>query len=62
MRKNLILLLLIILCGYLHAFAANRQYAVGKVVDGYSRELMKDFQADMLRPDSSLIKLSLIKI
>ncbi|MDE6303226.1 MAG: hypothetical protein K2M01_00235, partial [Paramuribaculum sp.] len=56
MRKNLILLLLIILCGYLHAFAANRQYAVGKVVDGYSRELMKDFQADMLRPDSSLIK------
>ncbi len=31
-------------------------YASGKVVDSYSRELMKEFRADLLRSDSTLIK------
>lgn len=32
------------------------QSASGKVVDSYSRELMKEFRADLLRLDSTLIK------
>ena len=32
------------------------KYAMGKVVDSYTRELMKDFQADLMRPDSTLIQ------
>lgn len=28
----------------------------GKVVDSYNREMLKDFRADLMRPDSSLIK------
>ncbi len=32
------------------------QSASGKVVDSYNRELMKEFRADLLRPDSSFIK------
>lgn len=39
------------------AFAREySQNAHGKVVDSYTRELMKEFRADLLRPDSSLIK------
>lgn len=57
MRKNLIILLLISQLVSLNVFAGDyQQVAVGKVVDSYSRELMKEFQADLLRPDSSLIK------
>lgn len=50
-------LVCLLLCFSMSAFARSfPQYACGKVVDSYTRELMKEFQADLLRPDSTLIK------
>ncbi len=55
MRKRLLILIFGVLFAHSSAFG-REQYAIGKVVDSYTRELMKDFQADLLRPDSTLIK------
>ena len=59
MIKKLYTLVLVclLLCISTSAFARSfPQYVCGKVVDSYTRELMKEFQADLLRPDSTLVK------
>ena len=57
-KKSLVLMLLSLVLGVNMAVLARDypQSAGGKVVDSYTRELMKDFQADLMRPDSTLIK------
>ncbi len=57
MKKSALFLLFVSLITALPLFARERpQSASGKVVDSYTRELMKEFKADLLRPDSSFIK------
>ncbi len=57
MKKGIILLLISCFVVSSQAFARDYPpYGCGKVVDSYSRELMKEFRADLLRPDSTLIK------
>lgn len=55
MNKKLIVLLLtyvlVIPCVFSEVVSG-----IGKVVDGFTRELMTEFRADLLRPDSTLIK------
>lgn len=51
-----ILLMLVAALSAAALSASEPKMAAGKVVDAYSRELMTEFQADLLRPDSTLIK------
>ena len=60
MKKRLLFMLVACCMSAMAVFAGRPDYipqsAGGKVVDSYTRELLTDFQADLLRPDSTLIK------
>ena len=53
MKKGLFITLICCFVISFQAFARSfPQLGCGKIVDSYTRVLLKDFRADLLRPDS----------